>query len=769
MENSLVIVESPAKAKTIEKFLGKGFKVVASYGHVRSIPSKKGSVDVENDFTPIYEVIENKKKYIDKIKKSMKGVKKIYLATDLDREGEAIAWHLTNVLGIDNGDDTYEVYRIVFSEITKNAIEESLANPRRVSRDLVDAQRAREILDYLVGFNLSPFLWKKVRYGLSAGRVQSVSLRMICEREKEIDVFEPQEYWTIEGVFTKKGEYEPFMARLSAKGGEKLDKFDIPDENEAIKAIDDMENSRFTVGEVKKKEIRRNPAPPFITSTLQQEASRKLYFGAKKTMTIAQKLYAGKEVGDTTVGLITYMRTDSTQIASSALAQAKKVITDLYGKEYTLKTPRVFKKKAKGAQEAHEAIRPTSLSMTPKSIKKYLTRDEMRLYDLIWKRTIASQMTQMILDSVSVDIESENGYTFRATGSTVKFQGFAKVYMEGRDDGSDEKESKLPALTEGDILTEIGIMPEQHFTAPPPRYSEATLIKALEEYGIGRPSTYAGIINTLQTRKYVTLKNRRFFPEDVGMIVSDLLVNHFTRYVDYKFTAHLEVDLDRIAGGDTTWLPVIREFWKPFHELILVKDKEVKKKDVYNQSTDKVCPECKKPIVIKLGKFGRFYACSGYPDCRYVAPLEGREEELPETDEVCEKCGKPMQAKKGKFGYFIGCSGYPECKNIMPLKTPMDTGVTCPDCGEGTMVEREGKTARSKGRIFYGCSRFPKCKHIINDRPYPEPCPRCGAPFVVLKENKDGTKEFMCIAEGCGHAEEIRKKELEKLEKRKSV
>lgn len=770
MSKALVIVESPAKAKTIEKFLGGGFKVVASYGHVRSIPSKKGSVDIEKNFEPKYAVIETKQKYIDAIEDEIKkGISDIYLATDLDREGEAIAWHLTVVLGIDNGSGKVNVHRIKFSEITKSAIEEAVNNPLKISRDLVDAQRAREILDYLVGFNLSPFLWKKVRYGLSAGRVQSVALRMICEREKEIEAFDPKEYWTVQGIFTEMDKYDPLSANLVSLKGEKLDKFDLKSEDSAVEIIDDMVNSKFSVGEIRRKDTKRSPYPPYITSTLQQDASNRLGFTAKRTMDVAQKLYTGKEVEGSLVGLITYMRTDSNNMAESAISEARDVIIDKFSEEYALKTPRRFKKKAKGAQEAHEAIRPTSFKRDPKSLKKFLTRDEFRLYDLIWKRAMASQMADMILDSISLDIISENGYTFRTTGSTVKFAGFSKVYAVAKDEESEAVGEKLKRLVEGQSLSTIGFVPEQHFTAPPPRFNEASLIRALEEQGIGRPSTYAGIINTLKTRKYVRIVDRRFFPEDIGMIVSDLLVNHFNRYVDYEFTAHMEEDLDDIAEGKMKLLPMIKDFWGPFNDLLEVKDKEVKKEDVYNQSTDKICPECGKPILIKLGKFGRFYACSGYPECRYVAPLEGREEEVPETDEICDLCGKPMQAKKSKYGYFLGCSGYPECKFIKPLKAPLDTGVTCPECKKGKLLEREGKTKRSMGRIFYGCSRFPKCNYIINDRPYLEPCPDCGAPFVVLKVEKDGTKRLTCITENCGHSEEIGQKDLEKLEKRKSA
>jgi DNA topoisomerase-1 len=754
MAKSLVIVESPAKAKTIEKYLGPSFKVVASYGHVRSLPSKDGSVDVDHDFTPVYEVLEEKKKYIDRIKAEMKGVDKVYLATDLDREGEAIAWHLATVLGIDNGDTKgVAVHRVVFSEVTKDAIKEAFANPRTISKNLVDAQQARVILDYLVGFNLSPLLWKKIRYRLSAGRVQSVALRIICEREREIEAFTPREFWTVEGIFTKQDAYDPFSATLISRDGKKYGKFDITDEAGALAVVDALERAAFAVDEVRRKDVKRTPPPPFITSTLQQEASRKLGFFAKKTMDVAQKLYEGKEIGDTMVGLITYMRTDSVQMAASALAEARQVITGIFGESYALEKPRFYRGKTKGAQEAHEAIRPTSLGRTPDSVKKYLSKDELRLYELIWKRTIASQMAEQILDSVSVDIASDNGYTFRATGYTIKFPGFAKVYLEGTDDEAEDSETKLPALAPGDPLTPVGIVPEQHFTTPPPRYSEATLIKALEEYGIGRPSTYAGIINTLKTRQYVTLKERRFFPEDIGMVVNDLLVAHFNRYVDYGFTAHMEQDLDNIAAGQIEWRPMIKNFWEPFNDLIIQKDKEIKKSDITTQPTDKTCPLCGKPVVIKLGRYGRFYACSGYPACRYVAPLETDEQEIPATEEICEKCGKPMQVKRGRYGPFLGCTGYPDCKNIKSLKKVVDSGVTCPECSAGTLIERRSSKGRTKGRVFYGCSRYPDCKYIVSQKPFPKPCPKCGSPFMTVKEKKGDDPLLVCPAEGCGYSE----------------
>ncbi|HEY5975311.1 MAG TPA: type I DNA topoisomerase, partial [Geobacteraceae bacterium] len=549
MPTHLVIVESPAKAKTIEKFLGADYRVLASFGHVRALPSKQGSVDVAHDFTPKYQVLPESKKHIDAIKKELKGADSLLLATDPDREGEAISWHLLAALGLDNPKVTLPIRRVVFHEITKDAIVHAVENPRDISQELVDAQQARSILDYLVGFNLSPFLWKKIRYGLSAGRVQSVALRLICEREKEIKAFQTQEYWSI-GAELATGKGQKFTANLVEAAGKKLDKFDIPAEEAATTLVKALEKGAYTVDKVTRSERKRTPAPPFTTSTLQQEAARKLGFSAKKTMSTAQKLYEGINIAEGAVGLITYMRTDSVVLSNQALEEAKEVIGALYGKEYTLAKPRFFKNKAKNAQEAHEAVRPTSIARTPAELKKYLTSDQFKLYDLIWKRTVACQMAEALLDQTSVDIGAGPGYRFRAAGTVIRFPGFMKLYIEGVDDQNEEKEGTLPALSEGERLDLLKLLPEQHFTQPPPRYTEASLVKTLEEYGIGRPSTYASIMNTLVERKYARLDSKRFFPEDVGMVVSDLLVNHFSQYVDYNFTANLEEELDQVSRGE---------------------------------------------------------------------------------------------------------------------------------------------------------------------------------------------------------------------------
>jgi DNA topoisomerase-1 len=748
MAQSLVIVESPAKAKTIEKFLGKGYKVLASYGHVRALPSKQGSVDIDDDFKPKYHILPDSAKHISLLKKEVAKSDELILATDLDREGEAIAWHLLEALGIDENADKPVVKRVTFHEITQNAISEAMAHPRHIDRDFVDAQQARAVLDYLVGFNLSPFLWKKIRYGLSAGRVQSVALRLICEREDEIDAFKPREYWTIEALLANLAKNQ-LTAKLHSRDGKTLTKFAISTEEQAKEILGELENVDFQVAALKKKERKRNPAPPFTTSTLQQEASRKLGFSARKTMTVAQKLYEGIKVDDGTHGLITYMRTDSVALSEVATSEAREVICDLYDESYALKKPRVFKNKSKNAQEAHEAVRPTSIARTPAQLKQFLTSDQFRLYELVWKRTVASQMTQAIFDATSVDISAGENYMFRATGQVIRFPGFMKLYIEGTDNGGDEnKEGLLPPLSEGEKLTSEQITPEQHFTQPPPRFTEASLVKTLEEYGIGRPSTYASIMNTLVTRKYVRLEKRTFFPEDTGRVVTKLLTEHFSKYVDYDFTATLEEELDAISRGELKWTPLIKQFWDPFIALLHRKDKEVSKADITTEKTDKTCPECGKELVIKLGRSGRFLACSGFPDCCHTEPLnsDGKEAEEPVvSDEKCEKCGEPMLIKTGRYGKFLACSGYPKCKNIQPLEKPKSLGITCPECGEGEMMEKKSRY----GKIFYSCNRYPKCKYALWNEPKEEPCPKCGWPLTEIKITKRWGTVQRCPQEEC--------------------
>ena len=754
MAQSLVIVESPAKAKTIEKFLGKGYKVLASYGHVRALPSKQGSVDVDDNFKPKYQVLPDSTKQIALLKKEVAKSNELILATDLDREGEAIAWHLLEALGIDENSSKPEVKRVTFHEITQTAISEAMAHPRKIARDLVDAQQARSILDYLVGFNLSPFLWKKIRYGLSAGRVQSVALRLICEREDEIEAFKPREYWTIEALLSNTAQ-NSFSAKLNSCDGKKLGKFDIADEAKAAAIMAELESASFAVTALEKKERKRNPAPPFTTSTLQQEASRKLGFSARKTMSVAQKLYEGIQVEDGTHGLITYMRTDSVALSELATSEAREVICQLYDASYALKKPRVFRNKSKNAQEAHEAIRPTSIARTPAQVKAFLSSDQLRLYELIWKRTVASQMAQAIFDATSIDIAAGKRYGFRATGQVIRFPGFMALYIEGTDDSDDEnKEGLLPALEEGEQLNKQQLTPEQHFTQPPPRFTEASLVKTLEEYGIGRPSTYASIMNTLVTRKYVRLEKRTFFPEDTGRVVTKLLTDHFSQYVDYDFTAELEEELDAISRGEQAWTPAIKGFWDPFIALLRRKDQEVSKADVTTEKTDKVCPDCGKELVIKLGRSGRFLACSGFPDCRHTEPLNGESKEAEEpvfSEEKCDKCGAKMLIKTGRYGKFLACSAYPSCKNIQPLEKPKSLGITCPSCNEGEMMEKKSRY----GKIFYSCNRYPQCKYALWNPPKAEACPKCGWPVTEIKTTKRWGTVQRCPQENCDWEKEL--------------
>ena len=754
MAQSLVIVESPAKAKTIEKFLGKGYKVLASYGHVRALPSKQGSVDIDDNFKPKYHILPDSTKHISLLKKEVAKSDELILATDLDREGEAIAWHLLEALGIDEKAGKPVVKRVTFHEITQAAITEAMAHPRTIDRDFVDAQQARSVLDYLVGFNLSPFLWKKIRYGLSAGRVQSVALRLICEREDDIDAFKPREYWTIEALLANLAKNQ-LAAKLHSCDGKTLTKFAITTQQQAEDILAELSQVEFQVTALKKKERKRNPAPPFTTSTLQQEASRKLGFSARKTMTVAQKLYEGIKVDDGTHGLITYMRTDSVALSTVATDEAREVICEIYDESYALKKPRVFKNKSKNAQEAHEAVRPTSIARTPAQMKQFLTSDQQRLYELIWKRTVASQMTQAIFDATSVDIAAGERYNFRATGQVIRFPGFMALYIEGNDNGDNEdKEGLLPPLSEGEKLSREQLTPEQHFTQPPPRFTEASLVKTLEEYGIGRPSTYASIMNTLVTRKYVRLEKRTFFPEDTGRVVTKLLTEHFSKYVDYDFTAALEEELDAVARGELAWTPLIKQFWDPFIALLHRKDKEVSKADITTEKTDKICPECGKELVIKLGRSGRFLACSGFPDCRHTEPLnsDGTEAEEPViSDEKCEKCGEPMLIKTGRYGKFLACSGYPKCKNIQPMEKPKALGITCPECGEGEMMEKKSRY----GKIFYSCNRYPKCKYALWNEPKEEPCPKCGWPLTEIKITKRWGTVQRCPQEECDWEKEL--------------
>ena len=755
---NLIIVESPTKAKTISKFLGKGYVVESSYGHVRDLPKSKLSIDVLHNFHPTYSIPLKAKEVISSLAKKAKSAKEIILATDEDREGEAISWHLVQALGLGSDENLRagkadpRIKRIVFHEITKSAIEEALKTPRGLDLNLIDAQQARRVLDRLVGYELSPFLWRKVRYGLSAGRVQSVAVRLIVEREREIEKFIKEEYWSIDALFSKPKEKRTFAAHLHARDGAPVGKMGLKTEGEAKTILADLKGSSYTIAEVSKREVTRTPAPPFTTSTLQQEAARKLGFSAKQTMVLAQRLYEK--------GHITYMRTDSVNLAKSALAQAKDVIGKEFGKEYQLPEPRFYRTTSKGAQEAHEGIRPTNLAERVSGLSAgagakaglpaSTDRGEKRLYDLIWKRTIACQMQPALLEQTTADIEAasaslpsivsakEGGsqkakYIFRANGQTEKFDGFIRVYTEGKDDppaGGGEEEGMLPELKKGEKLNLKELSPFQHFTEPPPRYNDATLIKALEAAGIGRPSTYAPTLSTIQERTYVEKVEKRYHPTEIGVIVNDILVEHFPEIVDVGFTSHIEEELDEIAEGKINWVTVCEEFYGPFKKHLTEKEASVEK---HTEVSETPCPHCGKPMVIKFGRMGKFMAC---PEAgsKVTLPMPEEAAKIKELEEKtkgerCPICGKKMEVKRGRFGFFLGCSDYPKCKGIARIWEK--TGFKCPNCkwqiANGKWPDEERligdvvlKKSRGRGKPFYACTRYPDCAFVMNKKPETE-------------------------------------------------
>jgi len=749
---SLLIVESPTKVRTLGKFLGKDFTIKASIGHVKDLPKKELGVDIEKNFTPKYVVIEGKGKILKDLKNAARGAERIFLGPDPDREGEAIAWHIAEEL---NGDSD-KVFRVEFNEITERAVTGALKNPRKIDMNLVNAQQARRVLDRLVGYNLSPLLWRKVRRGLSAGRVQSVALRLVVDREREIKAFKPVEYWSITAALEAK-EPPPFNARLFQIDEQKAE---IKNESEAKGIISDLDGKVFTVKKVEKKKRRRYPAPPFITSTLQQEASRKLRFNAKKTMVVAQQLYEGIELGsEGSVGLITYMRTDSVRVASEAQQEAREYIIREFGNNYAPEKSPVYKSK-KSAQEAHEAIRPTSVFRMPDAIKNYLLPDQYRLYKLIWNRFLASQMSPALLEQTSIDILTDK-YLFRATGTVVKFPGFMSLYTESADEAQEE-DGILPPLKEGDVLKTISIIPKQHFTQPPPRYTEASLVKDLEARGIGRPSTYATILSTIQERKYTEKIDGRFKATELGFVVTDLLIERFPELMDVGFTAKMEDKLDKIEEGASKWVKVVKDFYGPFDRELseaLESLGKVKPKDI---PTEQVCEKCGKPMVIKWGRHGRFIACSGFPECKNTKPLKSRESEVRDqesgakeqlTDEKCEKCDSPMALKSGRFGKFLACSKYPKCKTTKPL----GIGIRCPEDG-GEIVEKRTK----KGKIFFSCSNYPECKFATWYRPVEKSCPKCGADVLAEKRTKK-EQSLICLKKGCKYKEELQAANTEQL------
>jgi DNA topoisomerase-1 len=808
MAKALVIVESPAKARTINKYLGKQYVVKASLGHVKDLPKRDLAVDVENGFRPRYELIDGKKKLVQELRDAAKRVESVYLAADPDREGEAICWHLQEELtpkksaksDVNGGP---KIYRVMFNEITKKSIQRAFEQPAQVNINLVDAQQARRVLDRLVGYKISPLLWDKVRRGLSAGRVQTVALRLVVEREREIRAFVTEEYWTLDAnLAAKKAPH--FDARLFRIG---QDTPRIPDQAASDALLADLDGRAFIVKSVGTKEKKRNPVAPFITSTLQQESSRKLRFSVKRTMTLAQQLYEGVELGkEGAVGLITYMRTDSTRISDDAVTEAREFIGGKFGPQYVPAAPNIYKSK-KGAQDAHEAIRPTSATRTPDEVAPFLAEDQLKLYRLIWMRFIASQMNPAVFDQTTIDVSvnGRNGvdYTFRATGSVMKFDGFLAVYEEGKDQKDDEDEElkhKLPVVTEGEELKIRAMKPEQHFTEPPPRYNEATLVKKLEADGVGRPSTYASILSTIQEREYVTKEGGKFRPTELGMVVTDLLLESFNDIFDVRYTARMEQELDEIEDGKLDWREAMGEFYERFMKDLGNAEEHMTNIKRMEKPTDLTCDKCGRPLVIKWGKHGSFLACTGYPECTYTRELTV---DLPDVDkadlaeqgdeEYCENCGRPMVLKKGRFGTFFACTGYPECKTTKQIggsqkkaDVPLDEkcpqcgnnlvqkygrfgeftacsnypackyvkqktiGVKCPECSEGEVVERRSK----RGKTFYGCSRYPDCDFVAWAKPVPEKCPDCGNPYLVEKYLKAGSF-LQCPASGCKFKREL--------------
>lgn len=744
-KRSLVVVESPAKVKTVQKYLDSTYLVKASMGHVRDLPKSKLGVDIKKDFAPQYVVLKTKAKVLDELKRAAHKAGALYVATDPDREGEAIGWHLAQELPIGKKN----VYRVMFNEITERAIKAAFRSPGRIDPRKVDAQQARRVLDRLVGYKLSPLLWEKVQRGLSAGRVQSVAVRLIVEREREVRAFVPEEYWSLHATLAGQAPPE-FVATLKEVRGEKAV---LRTETDAGAIIEALRGTRFTVKAVTRGERKRNPAAPFITSTLQQEAGRKLRFTSKKTMTIAQHLYEGMDIGEEgPVGLITYMRTDSVRVSREAQEEARMWVETRLGAGYLPEAPPSYRSR-KNSQDAHEAIRPADVTREPKAIARHLTRDQLALYRLIWERFMASQMRPAVYDTVSADIEAGE-CLFRAQGSTLRFQGFMAVYVESRDESEqmpdDEAEATVvPPLAEGETLALLRLDPKQHFTQPPPRFTEASLVKLLEERGIGRPSTYAQIMSTVQDRGYVKREKEALVPTELGMQVTDLLLESFPEIMNVEFTAQMEESLDQIEEGDSPWVGIVRNFYKTFSSRLKAASGNMAdlKKGV---ETGQECPQCGSPLLDRWGRYGRFLACSAYPECKYTQDLSGngrgREPDVV-TGEACDQCGKPMAIKEGRYGKFVACQGYPECKNTKPLTT----GIRCPQdgCG-GELVERRSR----KGKAFFACSNYPGCKFVLWQRPVGEPCPKCGAPFVVeraaAQRGRGRTIKRSCVREGCG-------------------
>jgi DNA topoisomerase-1 len=729
MAKKAIIVESPTKAKTIARLVGRKYLVRASNGHIRDLPTSKLGVDVENGFQPDYVAIKGKSKILKELKDTIKKVDEVYLGPDPDREGEAIAWHLADFIRKNSDCD---IRRLTFYEVTKGAVEKALAEPHDIDAKKVDAQQARRVMDRLVGYLVSPFLWTTIRYGLSAGRVQTVALRLICEKEEAIAAFVPVEYWSITAALKTEGG-ESFEAKLHSVSGEKAD---IANEKAATSLVDSLRQEKFSVSAVKRTKKKRNPLPPFTTSTLQQEAHNKLRFSGRRTMSLAQQLYEGIDVGEGTVGLITYMRTDSTRLGEDAVSAARDFVKAEFGAEYVPKNARLYKPK-KAAQDAHEAVRPTSVGRTPEAIRKYLTGPQAKLYELIWRRFVACQMESARFDATSVDVGAGEA-VFRATGSVRVFDGFLRVYAD-----KENGDAALPRMEEGDPLSLEELKPRQHFTEPPPRYSEATLVKELEENGIGRPSTYASIVGTILAREYVERDRGKLRPTELGVTVSKLLISVFPEVFNVDFTAMMESELDRVETGEFDWGRVVKDFYGPFNTKLQEAEgrKDEIKKSIQEES-DEDCPKCGRKMIKKYGRNGPFLACPAYPECKSTKPLEAEVE----SEEKCEKCGASMVVKRSKYGRFLACSKYPECKNAQPLKI----GVDCPKEGcDGDVVEKQSK----RGRVFYGCNKYPECDFASWDKPVAVPCPACGATYMLHKVTKSGGESLRC--KNCKHQEKI--------------
>ncbi|MFB0566350.1 MAG: type I DNA topoisomerase [Candidatus Aminicenantaceae bacterium] len=737
MPKSLVIVESPAKAKTVNRYLGRDYLVKASMGHVRDLPKEKLGIEIENDFKPHYVIIPEKKKIVHELKKWAKKCESVVLAADPDREGEAICWHLSHILK----DDNKKVYRTLLHEITKRAVEEAFKNLGQLDQYKINAQQTRRMLDRLVGYLISPLLWKKIGRGLSAGRVQSVALRLICEREREIKDFVPEEFWTVTARLeaSKPPSFKAVLTKIEDK------KVKIKNGREAEKIVEELKQALFVVHDFKIKEKKKNPYPPYITSTLQQDSFRLLRFPVKKTMAIAQRLYEGLKIGDRgLVGLITYMRTDSVRISNLALFLARKYIGSNFPSAYLPPNARIFKNKRK-AQDAHEAVRPTSLDLAPEVVKPYLKNEEYSLYNLIWKKFIASQMSSALVEETEFDIRASK-YQFQSKGEVIKFDGFLTLYLSQR-----KEEDVLPKVERGEELTLLELEPKQNFTQPPPRYTEGTLVKELETRGIGRPSTYAPIIATLQDRVYVIKEKGKFIPTEIGIFVTDFLVKNFPDLMKAEFTASMEEELDRISEGEQDWQESLRNYYKLLDRYLEdgKKLEGIRKKGI---PVDETCPQCSRRLVIREGRYGRFKACSGYPDCNYRESF--LKKEIKSLEEKCPQCGSQLVLRKGKYGSFIACSGYPECK--FTKKESIDTGIFCPlNCG-GKIVSRKTK----KGKIFFGCSNFPKCDFATWDEPIHQSCPGCGREFVLRKNQIRGEPYLYCSNEECNYKENVEKEKI---------